>query len=106
MKLDDHIGVADAIRHHEGPLQPKHIPLLFLNMDTEAMFEAALEVIVGPKQRMFTASGFANKNLDKPTICQIIETAVFANLGQSVLKVAQDPDGKLHNDLPGAQSHA
>ena len=104
--VQDLATVNAAIKNHEGPLRPGHIPALFLNMDTEDMFERALLHVVGKKRQAYTASSFRDRSLDKPTICRIIESALFCSFGQSVLKVAQDPDGRLHNDLPEGRTYA
>jgi len=92
-------------------LAPKRLPYLFLYMDSEEMFERALELCYGKTQAAYTGkdvlhtevqAGFtlkpavtAKPKLARRAIESIIETCLFTTAGDSILKVVYDANGDL-----------
>lgn len=63
-------------------------------MDSDLMNERARELLYGPNQTYFTGRDFLNK-LSRIEIEQILETIVFTNTGESILKAVFDKSGDL-----------
>ena len=56
--LEDHVYGSAEVFGTDGPLLPDLMPLLFFFMDTDIMFERAMERLYAPLECAFTASDF------------------------------------------------
>ena len=58
--VEDHLYGSRVITNAGGSLLPRCMPYLFLLMDSEVMFERAMELIYGKGQAAFSRIGFLN----------------------------------------------
>jgi len=56
--VEDHLYPSGVITNAGGPLLPRCMPYLFLLMDSEVMFERALELVYGKSQAAFSRISF------------------------------------------------
>ena len=79
---------------YKGSFLPLCIPYLFVYCDSEKMSERAREFLYGQDQTIFSGSDF-NQKLKKQDIAKIIETILFLNTGESILRIVYDSKGDM-----------
>ena len=92
--IEDHLEPSEFMTSYKGSFLPHCLPYLFLYMDSEAMAESARELLYGLSQTVFSGSDFRTR-ISAMDTNQILETILFTNTGESVLKVVTGDDGEL-----------
>ena len=59
--VEDHLSGSRVITNAGGSLLPRTMPYLFLLMDSEVMFDRAMELIYGKGQAAFSRIGFTSR---------------------------------------------
>lgn len=92
--LEDHVYASPVVTEARGTLLPECLPFLFLYMDSDTMFERALELVHGQELSTFTASDFLSQ-ASKAVTQSILETCLCTTAGESILRVVFDKAGRL-----------
>ena len=92
--IEDHLEPSEFMTSYKGSYLPHCLPYLFLYMDSEAMAEKARELLYGANQTAFSGSDFRTQ-ISAAETDQILETILFTNTGESVLKIVTGDDGEL-----------
>lgn len=105
--LEDHVYGSPLVAAAAAPLLPELMPLLFLYMDSDSMFEAGMELLYGPALSCFTASDLLRAG-GEGLARQVLETCLCTTAGESILRVVYDKDGQLvpRDQLKEAEPYA
>jgi hypothetical protein len=92
--LEDHVYGSPEVARAEGGLLPELMPLVFLFMDSDTMFERAMELLYSPSECTFTAGDFLQAG-SEGLAGRVLETCLTTTAGESILRVVFDRDGQL-----------
>ena len=92
--IEDHLEPSEFVTSYKGSYLPHCLPYLFFYMDSETMAERARDLLYGPNQTVFSGSDFKTK-ISAAETNQILETILFTNTGESILKIVTGDDGEL-----------
>jgi hypothetical protein len=94
--LEDHVFASPIVTEETGQFMPKALPFLFLFMDSDPMFEVAIELLYGSVQSSYTASDFISSGeLQTDAVSQkVLETCLCTTVGESILRVVFDNQGQ------------
>lgn len=92
--LEDHVYGSPEVAKTQGALLPELLPLLFLFMDSDVMFERAMELIHTKTECVFSAIDFT-ATASEGLAARVIETCLCTTAGESILRVVYDKEGNL-----------